>query len=282
MRLGQWEILADAGAMSPRPAVAPSPSVGLPPDCGRRSSQGGRRELTGPAPVRAFRSNPPDFPGSGSSTRRVAARERQASSPVGRLRPGGVLPTPLPPEAGPASRACRRRDLHLRHAGPCSTWAPDEAFVDTRRLRDTAAGNHPLHGLSGDLGHPVEVGVIVQNTQPGRFGDCGDQQVRDRHAAVLTRAGQSRLDLDGSLDAGLAYRSPRQGSAVRQDGQIVLGASSAEQQLQIERSPRWRAPRRQTTAPAGPRPTEDAPEPTPTCPPGIGPPLDSATATLRP
>ena len=62
-------------------------------------------------------------------------------------------------------------------------------------LRDTSAGNHPLHRLTSQLRDPLIIGVVVQHGKSGSFRAGRDQQVWQRNGAMLRRAGQQRLHL---------------------------------------------------------------------------------------
>jgi hypothetical protein len=69
----------------------------------------------------------------------------------------------------------------------------------------------------------------VEDGQPGGPSGGGDQEVRDGHAPVR----QSGLNLNRPLDPRFANLRPREAAAIREDGQVVGAASSAEEQLQV-------------------------------------------------
>jgi len=58
---------------------------------------------------------------------------------------------------------------------------------------DAALRDDPLHGLAGQLGDALEVGVVVQQREAGRFGARSDQQIGQRDGTMLGARRQQRL-----------------------------------------------------------------------------------------
>jgi hypothetical protein len=90
----------------------------------------------------------------------------------------------------PEASGIGRRYLQVVHAG-------EGASVQR------APGCHPLGGLSGHVGDPVEDGVVVEEDQVVDLGGGGDQEVRYGEA-VLTQPSEQPLDLQGLVrDLGI-------------------------------------------------------------------------------
>ena len=68
-------------------------------------------------------------------------------------------------------------------------------------LRHVTPRHDPLHRLPGEFRDPIEVGVVVKHCEPGALRAGCDQQVGQRHGAVLRALGEQRLNLERSPDA---------------------------------------------------------------------------------
>src|ERR1019366_1110252 len=63
------------------------------------------------------------------------------------------------------------------------------------RLRDSAAGDHPLRGLAGDGCDVVVVAVVVQHGEVFSFGHRGDEQVWEADCPDAPAAPEGSLDI---------------------------------------------------------------------------------------
>src|SRR5690606_34422942 len=79
-----------------------------------------------------------------------------------------------------------------------------------------------------------EVVVVVHHGEPVLLGGGGDEQVADRHPAVVAPGTQLRLDLDGAVGARLGDGCSREQLAFEPDLVVVAYVTRGPQQLEVD------------------------------------------------
>ena len=137
--------------------------------------------------------------------------------------------TPTPGGISGLSGAARLLDS----VGPTFTCSAHVCLNDAHPLGHTSLRHNPLDGLIRDHGDAVEVGVIVQDGEPGRFCAGRHQQIRQRDSSMLGAGGEKALYLKGTVDGRLRYRNTGKRSEYPSQFGIGVWARRAEEQLQI-------------------------------------------------